>query len=393
MSSPVHRIDYRQHIASLDGLRGFAICLVFLHHYYPRQRFNPVSMLASAGWVGVDVFFVLSGFLITGILYETVGKPYSLRNFFARRSLRLLPLYLVVLTLIVLLAKPLQVPLGWTDALFFAYGANLSSAFGVMPDFGPYLRFNHLWSLAVEEQFYLLWAPLVFLLVTRKRIITACITGIALAILLRGAGVFLVSAHTIYQSLFTRMDSMLCGALMAMALRGAQGDAWLTHRRLYCALGVGLAILGGSFVYSRSFFNERLATQMVGYVGDDLWCTALLGLTLLPGTMINRWTNFAALRIMGRYSYGLYLLHEIPAPIFDRMLAKGESMFHPIWLSGTLSTFLLFCLCFTAAALSYHFIEVPCLRLKRYFSYSHPKGNASLAMDDSVDLRPTQTSI
>ncbi|HEY0786301.1 MAG TPA: acyltransferase, partial [Acidobacteriaceae bacterium] len=179
-------LDFRRHIASLDGLRGLAISLVFLHHFYPRERFNPLSLVASAGWTGVDLFFVLSGFLITGILYDTLAFPRSLRTFFARRSLRIFPVYLLMVALVVVFARPLQVPLGWRDIPFFAYGANLTRVLQIDPEFGPYLRFWHLWSLAVEEQFYLLWAPLVFLLARRGRIMGACCVGIAAAILLRG---------------------------------------------------------------------------------------------------------------------------------------------------------------------------------------------------------------
>ncbi|MEO7028860.1 MAG: acyltransferase [Acidobacteriaceae bacterium] len=389
------RVDYKRHIASLDGLRGVAICLVFMHHQYPRQRMNPLSILASAGWVGVDVFFVLSGFLITGILFDTAKKPHSLRNFFARRALRLFPIYFVIVGLLVLFSRPLHLPLDWRDIPFFAYGANISTALGINPpSFGPYLRFRHLWSLAVEEQFYLLWAPLVFVLGHRARVMKACVIGIVVAILLRIVGVGHVQPIVLYQSLFTRMDSILCGSMLALWIRGESGYEVLNKRRLHVMFAAGLAVLCATFLVSHSLFDQRASVQLVGYVGNDLWCTALLGLALLPGTVVNRWMNHQGLRFIGRYSYSLYLWHEVPGPIFDQFVLRVERMFGPAWLSGSLGFGMVFAFCLLLAIVSYHAVELPFLHLKRYFSYD-PKVTADLpsADEESIDLRPTESSL
>ncbi len=370
---PTRSIDLTRHIASLDGLRGIAVFLVFLHHYYVRRPGDPVTVLSSLGWVGVDIFFVLSGFLITGILFDTLEIPHSMRLFFARRALRLFPIYFVMVGLALLLAKPLQMPLSWQDIPFFAYGANFCTLFGITPSFGPNLQFRHLWSLAVEEQFYLLWAPLVFLLVQRKRIMMACAAGIAMAIGLRAAGVFFLTPLAVYQGLFTRMDSLLCGALLAMALRGEHGDTWMNRTLLIRTFVAGVAIAAICFFLSRSLSNERPLTQWFGYVGNDLWSVALLGMTLRPGTLLHRWMKHPWLRFLGKYSYGFYLWHQIPAPLFKRMMERGSHLFHPLWLASTLSTTLLFLVCLGIAMISFHVVEEPFLRMKRHFSYGRKK--------------------
>ncbi len=278
-----HTPNYRRHTPSLDGLRGFALCLVFLHQHYPRQHWNPLSLVASAGWVGVDLFFALSGFLITGILHDTLAAPHSLRIFFVRRSLRIFPVYPVMVGLVVLLARPLQLPLSWRDIPFFAYGANVTRLFQVDPTFGPYLRFWHLWSPDVEEQFYLLWAPLVLLLKTRQRIMQACLVAIVTAILIRCYAAFHVPAFALTQSLLSRMASLLCGALLALGLRGANGERWLKPARLSLVFAAGVVLFGAGLLLSRSLYPETPAMVAVGLIGNDLWCLGLLELALLPG--------------------------------------------------------------------------------------------------------------
>lgn len=385
-------VNYKRHIGSLDGLRGVAICLVFLHHYYPRPPVNGISVAASLGWVGVDVFFVLSGFLITGILFDTLHTPRTLRNFFARRALRLFPVYTVLVVLVVLLARPLHVPLDWRDIPFFAYAANWTDAFGITPpSFGPYLRFNHLWSLAVEEQFYLLWAPLVFLLKGRRRIMIGCAVGIVTAVTLRAVGIGHVRPNVLYENLFTHMDAILCGSMFALGIRGRRAEAWLSKPRLRWMIVGGLMLLGAGCVASHSLFDQRGPILLVGYIGNDLWCTGLLGLALLDGTVTNRVLNNRLLRVIGRYSYGLYLWHEVPAPAFESLMQRIQHSFGPLWLGNALGCGAVFAISMVVAMISFHLIELPFLHLKRYFSYD--RRGAAGAEEESIDLKPAQPGL
>ena len=129
-----------KHIDSLDGLRGLAILLVFLYHYLPRNLHNPLSWLASVGWTGVDLFFVLSGFLITGILYDTRKSANFFRVFYARRALRLFPLYFFAVGIVLFVAALNHAPMSWKAIPFYIYGANVMLALRTgSPDFSPYL--------------------------------------------------------------------------------------------------------------------------------------------------------------------------------------------------------------------------------------------------------------
>src|ERR1700689_3642421 len=115
--------ESEKHIESLDGLRGIAILLVFFFHYLPRNLYNPLSWLASLGWSGVDLFFVLSGFLITGILYDTRGSSNFFKVFYARRALRLFPLYFLAVGLVLFASVILRAPMNWKAIPFYIYGA------------------------------------------------------------------------------------------------------------------------------------------------------------------------------------------------------------------------------------------------------------------------------
>jgi peptidoglycan/LPS O-acetylase OafA/YrhL len=212
--------DSGRHIPALDGLRGLAILLVILyHHTLMRQEtlFDRVYVnLARLGWSGVDLFFVLSGFLITGILYDSKGSPHYFRNFYVRRTLRIFPLYYAVVffSLIVL-------PRAWpawgltqldrsamedrSQAWYWLYLQNF--LFARDENLGhPALAVS--WSLAIEEQFYLVW-PVVVSLLSRRHLIWTCgaliLTALSLRIWMVSAG---VHPTTIYVLPFNRMDAL-----------------------------------------------------------------------------------------------------------------------------------------------------------------------------------------
>jgi len=188
----------------LDGVRGLAILMVMLHHFTPDHGAGILSVL-HLGWVGVDLFFVLSGFLITGILFDAKGSANYFQNFYARRGLRIFPLYYGIL-LLILFALPL---LQWLDVIhvpgldqvrvwqpwLWLHSSNLLLAWKGqwMLDSGV-IRMNHFWSLAVEEHFYLVW-PVVVALFDRKSLMKIAAGVIIAALSLRAA--FLPSGSTV----------------------------------------------------------------------------------------------------------------------------------------------------------------------------------------------------
>ena len=220
MNSQSHNIQ------ALDGIRWLAIILVMFHHFEPLippsdLLIKSVKFAFSFGWVGVDLFFALSGFLITGILLDTRQAKNYFGAFYARRILRIFPLYYFVLTVILIAAsfmhpRPLGVPLVADQKLYYLYLTNWLALW--KGQWGPNVL-GHFWSLAVEEQFYLIWPFCVWLLV-RRNLASLAVSASVVALLVR---IFWV-AHTgpnqaIVLATVTRMDSLLCGALGAIVFR------------------------------------------------------------------------------------------------------------------------------------------------------------------------------
>jgi peptidoglycan/LPS O-acetylase OafA/YrhL len=350
-----------KHIASLDGLRGIAVLLVVAFHYFPRGVVGPLSGVASAGWMGVDLFFVLSGYLITTILYEQRGRDHYFRNFYMRRVLRLFPLY-YSLFLLALMVTPL-LHIHWRPAhlAMMFYGSNLVLPFdGSMRWLGPFNLF-HTWSLAVEEQFYLLWPWLVGSQMSKSTLRRVCLAGVVGAPLLRLAMLHgSVQPWLIYQSLPTRIDSLLAGSLLALiplpSLRAA--------RVLFVA---AVAVLGVVIWKAHSSYFLTRPMQGLGYSALAGLSVALLMMSLYRRTIVQRVCSWGVLRFYGRYSYGLYLLHYW----FSKMFRSWQEwiMQHSVVPAvGAFLSFSLILLCSTLMAVaSYRWLERPFLRLKERF--------------------------
>ena len=236
------------HIPALDGLRGIAILLVLAHHftYYggfrPRLLVDKLFYLATmAGWSGVDLFFVLSGFLITGILYDTKGTECYFRNFYIRRCLRIFPLYYGVLVLSfvvfprVVISEPSSASsqsLLADQSWYWTYLINVKIAL----EGWPKVNFiAHFWSLAVEEQFYFVWPLLVFLW-RRETLVKVCVACVVVALGLRIGFAFIGQDLPAYVLLPSRMDALAIGGLLALLARDPRGlSVW---RRSACVVGV-----------------------------------------------------------------------------------------------------------------------------------------------------------
>jgi len=175
-----------KHISALDGVRGLAILLVFMVHIFGMgtnsgsRLMRLQSRIFSAGWIGVDMFFALSGFLITGILYDTLGSRRFFLNFYARRSLRVFPLYYGYILTIMLIVLALRGHWYSRLGLYLTYTSNLDRSLGRYTT-APWVNFGHFWSLAVEEQFYLFWPVAVFLLRRKRYILIASLTLAAMS--------------------------------------------------------------------------------------------------------------------------------------------------------------------------------------------------------------------
>ena len=371
------------HLPALDGLRGVAILLVLAIHFTvmrPLVRMDAIVFsLARTGWAGVDLFFVLSGFLITGILYRTRSVPRSLRTFYARRFLRIFPLYYGFLLALFALG-PLLVPendwlelVGRSQLWHWTYLSNVLAALEGW-DAVPHL--GHLWSLAIEEQFYLLW-PLAVLTLSRRRLIQLCggllLISFAARVTLLAMG---ASPIAIYALTFTRWDGLAVGALVALAGRGAVRSRQMVRWSGPVAVvgSIALAAMVRAEPY-RSHYG--VAMQTVGYPILALVFGALLVRVLAAGesSWLGRSMRHRSLRFLGRYSYGIYIVH---APLAGLLMSRGVSpaLLPRLWGSAIPGQ-ILFWIAATAVTIGvavpiWHLWERPFLSLKRHFSYERP---------------------
>jgi len=305
----------RPRMPELDTLRGVAILgVLFLHGIYSSTNGMQFEGLArrvirvtQPGWLGVNLFFVLSGFLITGILLDSKSSSRYFVNFYTRRALRILPAYYSLLILLAILGGASWTYLG----LCFLYLANVTTLFGVPEDYGP------LWSLAVEEHYYLLW-PLIVYRLSRRNVGIVAVLICVLTAVLRALAFHL--GHRVGIDSFTWLvaDGLALGSLLAVVVRSGltRGQLWIASG-FTLIIGVGAGILGSPFgILTR---NSMLGAAFQHSVIHIVFTGTLL-LVLLVGTSHWRgWVNVGWLQFFGYISYGLYLIHLLVFRLYDRL--------------------------------------------------------------------------
>lgn len=362
MSTPP---DFSKRIPQLDGLRGVAIALVVVYHYAGFANLMGVPNWAnvllaptSLGWCGVDLFFVLSGFLIGGILIDARGSSNYFRTFYWRRVCRILPLYFGFLVAISLIAHYGRVALWaapWWTCLSFSQNVWMA----IHNDFGL-LGTNITWSLAIEEQFYLL-LPSVIYLVKPSRLPWVLGAGIVLAPLIR-LSLFLANpklATATYVLLPCRMDTLLLGVAAAYLVR--QPGAWefvrARRRHLWTAIEI---LTAGCALYL--LLPLPMCAPMMVFVYD---CLALLFSCVLVASLIDeRLTRILRakwLMSLGGIAYGVYLIHVL---VFNRVFVLTKS--HNPLIVEVLSLVLTILI----AKISWRWFEKPFVRLGHRVSYA-----------------------
>lgn len=356
--------------AALDGLRGLAVLAVYLFHYGGGLRsHNPVFRLAGyatqAGWMGVELFFALSGFLITGLLWADLQNQNSLNNYFRRRARRILPVYygaLLAATVAALLwgAAPQELrPL----FVYAAFAQNIPPLLSVAMRYPAPLPLHHLWTVAVEVQFYLIWPALLRSTRTRHHALQLC-GGMFLLCCLFRVAVFWPNQETAAlvadwsPCLLTRAGGLALGS--ALALLGPAHTARIARRWAIPALLGSLLLFAAVQWHSGNLLLASPAQFVFALPAVEIGCAALLVFALQPG----RWRSslsFAPLRWLGRISYGFYVLHILLEPLFD---AIGASVAHASQGSTYLLVRVLVALPISAAAawLSFNLVEKPLLR-------------------------------
>lgn len=313
-------------IRELDGLRGISIALVLVFHYFVQHvETRPGSLAAyalkylSLTWAGVDVFFVLSGFLLGGILLDQRGAENFFRVFYLRRALRIMPPYVFFLVLfaiaLAMFPAAAHPGMGWLldePLPFWSYALYLQNFFMAAEGrFGPNFG-APTWSLAVEEQFYLLF-PLLIFWCPAQRLREVLITLVCAAPVLRVALYVAVPEGALagFVLLPSRWDSLLLGALAAWSLRQDETRTWIaahasTLKRAFIFAAAGIAL--SPFL---GFSQLSFGMAIVGHVwiaGTVALLLTLLTLHQLAG--IARFLRLRPLCFLGRISYSVYLLHQ-----------------------------------------------------------------------------------
>ncbi len=356
----------------LDALRAFAVLSVMAVH----------AGLFSSGWAGVQLFFVLSGFLITEILLdvrESLDLKSYLKRFYARRALRIFPLYFCYLGILFLALFIFNFPKALEKYGIYAltYTFNFTRADATM-QWSPYL--THLWSLCIEEHFYLVW-PLVVYLCPKKSLKWVLVGVIALSPLIRfymgnywlGLGLKPpIVGESIYWHTLTQLDSFAFGALIPVfGLERFQAKAG-------AALLVSAIVAGLLGTLSFSHFAQTPDLDSFGYVfplfkqNQHLWGYTILNLcfsmlifwSLKPPGYVKSVLNWRPLAYVGKISYGIYIFHWPILHWYERSLGIDNRSDIGWAFFALYSTTVI-----VAAAISYHLLEKPFLNLKRWFQY------------------------
>ncbi|WP_372366304.1 acyltransferase family protein [Candidatus Uabimicrobium sp. HlEnr_7] len=368
--------EYQGHIKGLDGIRGIAIILVMVFHFFVEWPYwthgnfwiNILGFSFRLCDVGVQTFFVLSGYLISGILLDQRSSNGYFFNFISRRTLRIFPLYYSYL-LIMLVFFPMLIGEDYTKLFrnfsngdmfwFFSYSSNVLFFINGHYDYPLFLVVT--WSLAVEEQFYLFW-PFVIKYFSLKNLFTVVYLLITFSLFCRGYfALTTVDKGSGWTFLVICNFDMLCmGTFIALLLRESNFRKKLWNRITICGLIALPFFVVISFVFKHGIMREVFAR----------FCWGLFSMSLVTLVINNRvkWyvgiVSSTVLTLFGKYSYGLYLMHTI---VFAFIVPWNDSQ-------GIFDIVLLFSVYILVSILLsmivYQVIEKPFLKLKRFFSYS-----------------------
>lgn len=371
-----------KHIPSLDGIRGAAVLLVFFVHYGGGAKSaNPVlhfiGVATQVGWCGVTLFFILSGFLISGIIWDSRERPGWRRRFYFRRTLRIFPVYYASLALVFLTALYFRTASS-SPSRIWVYALYLQNVpLPLHPAaLGSPLHVDHFWSLAVEEQFYLIWPFLLGRIRRLDRARALCVAVFLLSAIFRivawyflpatdSAGVSLHRAfYGAYGFTLCRAGELAAGAYLAMCYR----DAALWNR-IKAIAPFALLVSGLGFLvsgqYAHTLTDECAAGFLVGLPLMTILLASVLVLALGNG-IVSRAARWRWLRWLGGISYGFYIFHVLFTPVFEGTAAKiTHQTTGNVFLGMTfvvallLSTFL--------AWVSFRYFESTFLRLKNSY--------------------------
>ena len=355
--------DPRHYLPQLDGVRAIAVILVVLTHAIVVPSSGLLAWAArhvlSNGWIGVDLFFALSGYLITSILLTAKTRAHYFRNFYARRFLRIFPLYYAVVAILAVTSR--WMPFGSPRPLwpYLTYTSNVWTVLSGR-EWEP---LGHAWSLAIEEQFYLVY-PLVVMRLDTVRLRTLMLWIIGLSPLARLATNALMHPGVSYFLTITRLDVLAMGALIAITFEHTTPVSDRFVRRVRGAL-VGLTALSCVLWLTKQLDFKKLLFNAVGLTTIDATLACFLCLAALSGLgWFERFLRQPLLVSVGRVSYGIYLIHY---PITRLVEFHARQRLPDDWWRTCVVAVTSVTLTTGLAALSWIVLERPILQLKRFF--------------------------
>lgn len=354
---------------TLDILRGLAILIVVFYH-----NFGSVSFFRF-GWLGVDLFFVLSGFLITDILLKSRDNKFYFRNFYIRRILRIFPLYYLVLFLFFTLSPVLFKQKG-PETVFSYYQSNSTWYWTYFQNWlmvkkgpAPVPFLSHFWSLAIEEQFYLFWPVMIFFIKKYETIKKIIIALIAAAVIIR-FGVWIAYSHEVekfYCNTFTRMDSLLMGCLLAVHLKEGKE---IPMKLIKIIIAGFICLVSASLLLFGNLRQDNMLFPTVGYSLTAAFFTSVVYLFLKHEKIVIGWIkHLSALRFAGKISYGMYVYHIPIYLILSNLLSRAfiSSSSLSIIDKPLFVSILSVLLTVIASTISFYVVERPILNLKKHF--------------------------
>jgi peptidoglycan/LPS O-acetylase OafA/YrhL len=392
----VPRTWIKPYYRSFNGIRGLAVLMVFLTHY---ADFWHSFKLASCTWVGVDLFFVLSGFLITGILYDSLKHDHFFRNFYIRRALRIFPIFYGFFLLLLVATPLLHLHYDIRVVAFPLYVGNLIVPFTDLGRHNPtmisilhhgrmfdFLNIGHLWSLCVEEQFYLIWPAVVWVVRDRRKLMKICIV-LSVAVLLGRCYIRLdtnvaqTHPYLIFWSTYTRCDTLLIGSWLALWLRQRKLSPVQLRKLAHGFFWPPLLVLavGVMFQQPQTDIVKFIEGRFIGTIGFTLIALTATGIILFSldeESPLSKILQSRPLATLGTVSYGFYFLHDFPMSLMYAIAGKHPKV-------GFILPFFAFGITLLLATLSFHFYEAPFLKLKSKLAPGHksiPSGREDISL-------------
>ncbi len=372
--------DRAPRILTLDGIRGMAIIAVLFYHFadqfksaFSNSIDKTVVSVLLTGWVGVDLFFVLSGFLITGILLESRGKKGFFTDFYGRRSFRIFPLYYCFLILVCFVGPAFSTVLAEQSAVIRGdvgwHLLYLSNVLVAMKGGFSNVDAGYLWSLSVEEQFYLVWPLAVFFLRIRSLVIFSLLLFFSSLVFRLVAISNGWTADSVYVLTFTHFEPITVGSLLAILYRSKN---WQKRLRIFL-FGIGIVslvivlriwIMRGGFVFYDVIVAKWGVSLCALIFGAFVWKgieTAESARSVTYRVMTN-----SILRSFGKYSYCIYLIHVPVGLVIEKLLLTPQKhlVFDSIIPAFVCFTCMAFASCWTIGFFSWKLLERPILKLK-----------------------------